>query len=92
VYPNPGWVELLDLSLTEIRHYGADAPQIARRMRALLLGLIEYAPDARGPALQDQLARLDRAVVASYPDAAEREQAREPDHSGIGGSGAVSMR
>ena len=34
VDPNPGWVDLLDLSLTEIRHYGADTPQIARRMRA----------------------------------------------------------
>jgi len=33
VYPNMVWEDLLDLSLTEIRHYGADTPQIARRMR-----------------------------------------------------------
>ena len=49
VYPNMVWADLLDLSLTEIRHYGADTPQIARRMRALLLGLAEQAPAARAP-------------------------------------------
>ena len=31
VYPNMVWEDVLDLSLTEIRHYGADTPQIARR-------------------------------------------------------------
>ena len=87
VYPNPGWVDLLDLSLTEIRHYGADTPQIARRMRALLLGLLEHAPDARRAALEDHLARLDRAVDAAYPDPEERAHAKTADHIGIGGAG-----
>jgi uncharacterized membrane protein len=87
VYPNPGWVDLLDLSLTEIRHYGADTPQIARRMRALLLGLLEHAPDARRAALEDHLARLDRAVAAAYPDPEERAHAGTADHIGIGGPG-----
>jgi uncharacterized membrane protein len=86
VYSNPGWVDLLDLSLTEIRHYGASTPQIARRMRALLLGLREHAPGARQPALEDQLARLDRAVERSYPDPVERAHAETADHIGIGSS------
>ena len=84
VYPNMVWENVVDLSLTEIRHYGADAPQVARRMRALLLGLAEQAPAARRPALDDHLARLDAAVRAAYPDAAERAYAEIPDHLGIG--------
>jgi uncharacterized membrane protein len=88
VYPNPGWAELLDLALTEIRHYGANSPQIARRMRALILGLIELAPELRRPALEDQLRRLDTAVQADYPDPIERAHATVPDHLGIGGTAA----
>jgi uncharacterized membrane protein len=88
VYPNPGWAELLDLALTEIRHYGASSPQIARRMRALILGLIEQAPERRRPALEDQLRRLDTAVQADYPDPIERAHATVPDHLGIGGTAA----
>jgi uncharacterized membrane protein len=88
VYPNPGWAEVLDLALTEIRHYGANSPQIARRMRALILGLIEQAPELRRPALEDQLRRLDTAVQADYPDPIERAHATVPDHLGIGGTAA----
>jgi uncharacterized membrane protein len=84
VYPNMVWEDLLDLSLTEIRHYGADTPQIARRLRALLLGLTEHAPAARRRGLDDHLARLDAAVRAAYPDAGERAYAEIPDHLGIG--------
>jgi uncharacterized membrane protein len=82
---DPGWEELLDLSLTEIRRYGADAPQIARRMRALLLGLLDTAPAARRPAVEAQLARLDAAVAAAYPDPVERAHALTADRLGIGG-------
>jgi uncharacterized membrane protein len=88
VYPNPGWAELLDLALTEIRHYGASSPQIARRMRALVLGLIEQAPELRGPALADHLGRLDTAIQADYHDPVERAHAMVPDHLGIGGTAA----
>lgn len=84
VYPNPGWDVLLDLSLTEIRHYGADAPQIARRMRALLLDLRRSVPEARVTAVDAQLARLDVAVAAAFADPVERAYAEVPDHLGIG--------
>ena len=84
VYPNMVWEDVLDLSLTEIRHYGADTPQIARRLRALLLGLAEHAPAARRAPLDDHLGRLDVAVRAAYPDALERAYAETPDHLGIG--------
>ena len=87
VYPNPGWRELLELSLTEIRHYGASSPQVARRMRALLLELLDHTPEPRHAALSEQLARLDRAVAAAYADPIERAYAEVPDHLGIGGAG-----
>ncbi|MBB4662796.1 DUF2254 domain-containing protein [Conexibacter arvalis] len=85
ICPNPGWEELLDLSLTEIRRYGADSPQIPRRMRALLLGLLERAPQERRPAVEAQLERLDAAVASSFADAVERDHALTPDRLGIGG-------
>jgi uncharacterized membrane protein len=84
VYPNPGWETLLELSVTEIRHYGADAPQVARRMRALLVGLQRYVPEGRLPAVDAQLARLDVAVAAAFADPVERANAEVPDHLGIG--------
>jgi uncharacterized membrane protein len=84
VYPNPGWVDLLDLALTEIRVYGTGSPQIPRRLRALLLGLIDRAPELRAPAVRDQLARLDAAVLVAYPDAVDRAHATVPDHLGRG--------
>lgn len=92
VYPNPGWADLLDLSLTEIRVYGVAQPQIARRLRALLLGLLSDLPAARRPALEQQLARLDAAVARAYPDAVERAHAEQPDRLGIGGAGALLTR
>ncbi|MDW5596221.1 DUF2254 domain-containing protein [Conexibacter stalactiti] len=90
VYPNPGWADLLDLSLTEIRVYGVAQPQIARRMRALLLGLLDGAPEPRRPALEAQLARLDAAVARAYPDPVERAHAEQPDRLGIGGAAALT--
>jgi uncharacterized membrane protein len=90
VYPNPGWAALLDLALTEIRVYGVAQPQIARRLRALLQGMLERAPELRRAALEQQLARLDAAVERAYPDPVERAHAQRPDRLGIGGAGALS--
>jgi len=86
LYPTPRWVELLDLSVTEIRHYGADTPQIARRLRSLLLTLRATTQDVRHEALDDQLKRLDIAIQAAYPDPTERAHAETPDHLGLGAS------
>ena len=92
LYPTPRWVELLDLAITEIRHYGADTPQIARRLRSLLLTLRATSPDLRHEAIDDQLARLDTAVQAAYPDPTERAHAQTPDHLGLGASRERAMR
>lgn len=85
VYWAAGWEELLDLALTEIRDYGVSSHQIARRLRALLIGLLERAPAERHAAVRTQLARLDAGIEHSYPDLAERALASVPDHMGLGG-------
>lgn len=84
VYPTPTWTDLLDLSLTEIRHYGASSPQIPRRMRALLDGLRRATPAARHPDVDAQLERLDAAVRRAYDDPVELAFASRPDVMGVG--------
>jgi len=84
VHPLPTWPELLDLSLTEIRHYGADAPQIPRRMRAILEDLLADTPEERHAELRAHLARLDSAIDRAYADPVERAHARQADPLGIG--------
>ncbi len=84
-YPAPGWSDLLDLSLTEIRSYGANSHQITRRMRALLAELFAAVPPARRPAIEAQVALLDAAVIRAHPDPGERALALTADHMGLGG-------
>ncbi len=83
-FPNPGWEELLDLSVTEIRRFGAGSPQVTRRMRALLGDLLEHTPDERDPAVLAQLARLEVAVRAEVSDPVELQYALTADRLGIG--------
>lgn len=85
LYPAPGWPDLLDLSLTEIRSYGANSHQITRRMRALLAELFAAVPAARRPAIEAQVALLDAAVIRAHPDPGERALALNADHMGLGG-------
>jgi uncharacterized membrane protein len=89
VYPNRTWTELLDLAVTEIRVYGADSPQIARRLRALLLNLANTVPGVCRAAVDAQLARLDAAINAAYSDSIERAHAQQADRIGIGGAAPV---
>ena len=88
IHPTPEWSELLSLAVDEIRHFGADSPQIARRLRALLLNLRSSTPRVCHAALDDQLARLDTAVHAAYPDPVERAHAKIPDRLGLGAAHA----
>jgi uncharacterized membrane protein len=58
---------LLVLSLTEIVRYGVDAPQVVRRLRALLNELELTLPPERHPALARQRALLEDAVATGMP-------------------------
>ena len=82
----PGWHDFVYLAFTEIRAYGAGSIQIARRLRAMIMNLMNTLPAARRPPLQDQLDLLDRAVDRIYTQPEELALARIPDPQGLGGS------
>src|SRR5262245_18430022 len=47
VYHTPNWVHFVQLSCREIRLYGAENFQVARRLRAMLENLKQALPEAR---------------------------------------------
>ena len=77
------WDAYVHLAFDEIRQAGADAPQVARRLRAALDDLISYAPLERRSVLHDQLALLDQSIRERVPEA-ERAAYMQPDRQGIG--------
>ncbi|WP_344059296.1 DUF2254 domain-containing protein [Microbacterium pumilum] len=83
MYPTPTWEDLVELALNEIRQFGANQYQIARRLRALLDALIGDLPERRLPPLRRQLALLDDAVASAFPES-QRGDALIPDRQGIG--------
>jgi uncharacterized membrane protein len=58
---------LLVLSLTEVIRYGADAPQVARRLYAMLDELEATLPAERQAAIAGQRSLLEAAVSAALP-------------------------
>jgi uncharacterized membrane protein len=83
VYPTPAWDDLVALALDEIRAFGAGQYQIARRVWALLDGLLDGAPARRRPALLAQRALLDDAVVRRFHED-QRADALVADRQGLG--------
>ena len=74
---------LLVLSLTEVIRYGADAPQVVRRLRGLLDELESTLPPERQPAVAGQRGLLDAAVGAALP-APFASVASTADREGLG--------
>jgi uncharacterized membrane protein len=75
--------ELLILSMTEPIRYGADAPQVVRRLRAALAELERTLPIERHAALARQRQLLDAAVDSALPPALT-VVASVPDRMGLG--------
>jgi uncharacterized membrane protein len=80
----PRWEDFLDLAFSQIRSYGASSIQVMRRMNALLNDLIDALPAERRPALERQQKRLDRTIVASFPDLEDQLEAFVEDREGLG--------
>jgi uncharacterized membrane protein len=74
---------LLVLSLTEVIRYGADAPQVVRRLRAVLDELESTLPQERHAAIARQRSLLDAAVSAALP-APFTAVASTADREGLG--------
>ena len=86
VSPTPDWKDFVELSCSEIRLYGAENFQVARRLRAMILDLLETLPEWRRQALRRELQLLDQSIERLYPLAEDRAMARIPDMQGLGGS------
>lgn len=80
----PSWDDFVSVGLTEIRQYGATSAQVMRRMRALLDDLLLATPGCRHPALEHQLALLDKTIDGVYQLPLDAELARIPDRHGLG--------
>jgi uncharacterized membrane protein len=85
-YRTPDWEALVGLAVTEIRHYGKDSIQIARRMRAMLESLIRVVPQERAVRLREELDLLHRTSGRAFPDAEDRTRADRADSLGMGGA------
>jgi uncharacterized membrane protein len=84
VVPVPDWRSFVALAFSEIRHYGAGAIQVDRRLRAALLDLLDVAPLDRQEPLRRELKLLDAAVERSFPDMEDQDTAHHADHQGLG--------
>ena len=85
-FRTPDWEDFVQLACREIRFYGAENFQVARRLRAMLENLEQVLPPARGPALLKELDLLDQTMVRlnMLPD--DLALARTPDLQGLGAS------
>jgi uncharacterized membrane protein len=84
VYKTPNWDDFVQLSCREIRFYGAENFQVARRLRAMLENLQQALPEARWPALRKELDLLDRTLEKVHSLPGDLAVARTPDLQGLG--------
>jgi uncharacterized membrane protein len=80
----PDWSDFVELSCREIRFYGAENFQVARRMRAMLENLIAVLPDRRAPALRCELDLLDQTIDRVHALSDDRALSRVSDLQGLG--------
>jgi uncharacterized membrane protein len=82
--PAPSWEQYADLALIEIRHYGASAPQVARRLRALHDHLLELVDANDRAPVERERRLLDEALLGAFPDPQEHAILSRPDRLGLG--------
>jgi uncharacterized membrane protein len=85
-YRTPDWEDFVALAVTEIRQFGRDSIQIARRMRAMLENLIQAVPPQRAAPLRAELEILNRGVERDFRDPEDRIRAASGDSLGMGGN------
>ncbi|HEY2341897.1 MAG TPA: DUF2254 domain-containing protein, partial [Chthoniobacteraceae bacterium] len=87
----PNWEDFVHLAFTEIRFYGAENIQIARRLRAMIHNLADTLPEERSAALRRELELLDRTAEKLYVFPEDLALARIPDTQGFGAGGRIEM-
>jgi uncharacterized membrane protein len=92
VLPSRGWEAYLQLSVIEIRDYGATSPQVCRRLRAMLYDLLDTVRSDYRPTVQAEIAALDAMAARTFQDSAARAYASGCDRQGVGGTQFVRSR
>jgi uncharacterized membrane protein len=82
--PVMDWDAYVHLVFDEIRIAGKRSPQVTRRLTAVFDDLLEIAPAARRPAIEQQLKLLCAGLRADTEDGEDLEFAMVPDVQGIG--------
>ncbi len=85
VYRTPDWEDFVHLAVTEIRHFGGESIQVARRLRAMLENLIQTLPDQRATRLRQEAALLRRSAERFFSEPEDRALAEVSDFQGVGG-------
>jgi uncharacterized membrane protein len=86
VYRTPDWQDFVHLAVTEIRQFGGESIQIARRLRAMLENLILSLPPQRAPLLKQELTLLNRSTERFFLEPEDRALADVSDLQGVGGN------
>src|SRR5262249_49323529 len=86
VYRTPDWEDFVQLAVTEIRQFGSQSIQIARRLRAMLENLMQTLPGVRAPLLQKEMDLIHRSANRSFPEPEDRALAEVSDFQGVGGT------
>lgn len=85
IFRTPNWDDFVHLAFSEIRACGSINFQIVRRLRAMILNLVQTLPAHRHAALLQQLALLDREIDRNFRYPEELALARIADVQGLGG-------
>jgi uncharacterized membrane protein len=89
IFRTPNWDDFVQLAFWEIRYYGAENLQIARRLRAMVENLIQSLPERRHAALRLELDLLDRMLEKLYVFPEDLALARIADSQGLGGASSA---
>jgi uncharacterized membrane protein len=86
VFSTPNWEDFVHLACREIRHYGAENFQVARRLRAMIDNLVQTLPEYRCSALRQERDLLDSTLERLYVLPQDLALARMSDTQGLGGA------
>ena len=92
IYRTPDWEDFVRLAVTEIRHFGGESIQVARRLRGMLENLIQTLPGTRATLLRQELILLHRSAERFFAEPEDRALAEMSDFQGVGGKGEQKPR
>jgi uncharacterized membrane protein len=87
----PNWEDFVHLAFAEIRMCGAGNLQVARRLRSMIVNLLQTLPGHRAPALRVELDLLDREIEQRFAFEEDAALARIPDSQGLGGQSGPGL-